>query len=111
MSDCVFCKIVAGEIPSPRVYEDDKMIAINDVAPAAPVHILLIPKVHTENVTTVDQDLLKHMMGKIKEIAAKAGLSEKGFRVVINTGADGGQTVNHLHIHIIGGKVLGWPPC
>ena len=111
MSDCVFCKIIKGEIPSPRVYEDEKMIAINDVAPAAPVHILLIPKIHTENITTVDPELFKHMLGKVKEIAKKANILEKGFRVVVNTGSDGGQTVNHLHIHIIGGKILGWPPC
>jgi len=111
MSDCIFCKIVKGEIPSGRIYEDDKMIAIADVAPAAPVHILLLPKVHTENVTTVDAVLLSHMMGKIKEITEKSGIAEKGFRVVINTGEHGGQTVNHLHIHILGGKILGWPPC
>lgn len=111
MDDCIFCKIIKGDIPSPRVYEDDKMIAINDVAPAAPVHILLLPKVHTQNVTTADSALIAHMLGKVAEIAEKAGIMQKGFRLVINTGADGGQTVNHLHIHVIGGKELGWPPC
>lgn len=109
--DCIFCKIVAGEIPSPRVYEDDKMIVIKDVAPAAPVHLLLIPKVHTPNVTTADPALLIHMLSKVKEIATQQGIMDKGFRLVMNTGADGGQTVDHLHIHLIGGKVLGWPPC
>lgn len=111
MSDCIFCKIVAGEIPSPRVYEDEVMIVINDVAPAAPVHVLLIPKVHTKNVTTVDGKVLSHMLSKVPEIAAKLGVAENGFRLVVNTGKDGGQTVEHLHIHLIGGKELGWPPC
>ena len=111
MSDCIFCKIIKGEIPSPRVYEDEKMIAINDVAPAAPVHILLLPKEHTPNVTTANPELLSHMLSKVKEIAKAAGVLEKGFRLVMNTGEEGGQTVDHLHIHLIGGKVLGWPPC
>ena len=111
MSDCIFCKIVAGEIPSPRVYEDEVMIAINDVAPAAPVHVLLIPKVHTKNITTVDAKVLSHMLSKVPEIAAKLDVAEKGFRLVVNTGRDGGQTVEHLHIHLLGGKELGWPPC
>ena len=96
--DCIFCKIIKGDIPSTKVYEDDKMIAINDVAPAAPVHVLLMPKDHTANI-------------KVKLIAEKTGIAEKGFRVVINTGDEGGQTVKHLHIHVIGGKALGWPPC
>ena len=103
--DCIFCRIIKGEIPSTKVYEDDKMIAINDVAPAAPVHVLLLPKEHTANITTAEPELVAYMLSKVKLIA------EKGFRVVINTGDDGGQTVKHLHIHIIGGKVLGWPPC
>lgn len=109
--DCVFCKIIAGEIPSPRVYEDDKMIAINDLAPAAPVHVLLMPKEHTLNVTTATPELLSYMLSKVKIIAEKTGIAEKGFRLVINTGDEGGQSVKHLHIHLIGGKVLGWPPC
>lgn len=109
--DCIFCRIIKGEIPSAKVYEDDKMIAINDVAPAAPVHVLLLPKEHTDNVTTADPELVAYMLGKVKLIAEKTGIMEKGFRVVINTGDDGGQTVKHLHIHVIGGKALGWPPC
>ena len=94
-----------------KLYEDDKMIAINDVAPAAPVHVLLLPKEHTANITTAAPELVAYMLSKVKLIAEKTGMAEKGFRVVINTGDDGGQTVKHLHIHIIGGKVLGWPPC
>lgn len=109
--NCIFCKIIKGDIPSNKVYEDDKMIAIHDVAPAAPVHVLLLPKEHTANVTTAAPELLGYMLSKVKEIAEKTGIAEKGFRVVMNTGEDGGQTVNHLHIHVIGGKALGWPPC
>ena len=109
--DCIFCRIIKGEIRSTKVYEDDKMIAINEVAPAAPVHVLLLPKEHTANITTAAPELVAYMLSKVKLIAEKTGISEKGFRVVINTGDDGGQTVKHLHIHVIGGKVLGWPPC
>ena len=109
--NCIFCKIIKGDIPSNKVYEDDKMLAIHDVAPAAPVHVLLLPKEHTANVTTADPAIVAYMLGKGKEIAEKTGIAEKGFRVVMNTGEDGGQTVNHLHIHVIGGKALGWPPC
>ncbi len=111
MEDCIFCKIIKGDIPSNKVYEDDKMIAIYDVAPAAPVHVLLLPKNHTANVTTADPELLGYLLSKVKEIAEKTGIAEKGFRVVINTGEEGGQTVNHLHVHVLGGKALGWPPC
>ena len=109
--DCIFCKIIKGEIPSTPVYEDDKMIVINDVAPAAPVHMLLLPKNHTANVTTAEPELLAYMLGKVQMLAEKVGIAEQGFRIVINTGVDGGQTVNHLHIHVLGGKALGWPPC
>lgn len=109
--DCIFCRIIKGEIPSNKVYEDEKMIAIYDVAPAAPVHVLLLPKEHTANVTTAAPELLAYMLGKVKTIAEQTGIAEKGFRLVINTGEEGGQTVNHLHIHVIGGKALGWPPC
>ena len=111
MNDCIFCRIIAGEIPSERVYEDDKMIVIRDVAPAAPVHVLMIPKAHTDNTITAEPKLLLYMFGTVKELAEKLGVNEKGFRIVANTGDDGGQTVKHLHIHLLGGKALGWPPC
>ena len=111
MSDCIFCKSINGDIPSNKVYEDEKCVAFCDVAPAAPVHVLLLPKVHVENVTKCEAELLGYLMSKVALIAEKTGVLENGFRVVINTGKDGGQTVNHLHIHIIGGKELGWPPC
>ncbi len=109
--NCIFCKIIHGEIPSEKVYEDEKMLVVCDVAPAAPIHVLLLPKQHTDNVVTASSELLRHMMSKVKLIAEKTGVAEKGFRLVINTGEEGGQTVKHLHIHLLGGKVLGWPPC
>lgn len=110
MENCIFCKIAAGDIPSNKVYEDDKMIAFKDLEPAAPVHVLLVPKTHAANVTEADPALVGHMLGKAGEIAAGLGVKENGFRLVINTGKDGGQTVPHLHIHLIGGKPMGWPP-
>lgn len=111
MDDCIFCKIIAGEIPSVKVYEDDLMIAIKDVSPAAPVHVLLIPKKHTDNIVTADKELVAYMMNKAGEIATNLGLGERGFRLVTNKGLEAGQSVNHLHFHLIGGKELGWPPC
>ncbi len=109
--NCIFCKIIKGEIPSSVVYEDEEMVAFKDVAPAAPVHVLLLPKKHVENVTSCPAQLLSHLLSKVGPIAQQLGVAEKGFRLVINTGADGGQTVPHLHIHLIGGAELGWPPC
>lgn len=111
MTDCVFCKIVSGEIPSKRVYEDDQVIVINDLNPGAPVHVLVIPKEHTENILTASPEILVHVKKVLPEIVKKLGIAEKGFRIVVNTGVEGGQTVPHLHFHILGGKKLGWPPC
>lgn len=111
MTDCVFCKIVSGEIPSKRVYEDDQVIVINDLNPGAPVHVLVIPKEHTENILTASPEILVHVKKVLPEIVKKLGIAEKGFRIVLNTGVEGGQTVPHLHFHILGGKELGWPPC
>ncbi len=111
MSGCIFCKIVAGEIPSKKIYEDDKIIVINDVNPGAPVHVLIIPKEHTDNILHAPSELLPYIQTKLEEIVKTLGIYEGGFRVVINTGADGGQSVNHLHFHVLGGKTLGWPPC
>lgn len=109
--NCIFCRIIKGEIPAEKVYEDEKMIAFYDVSPAAPVHILLLPKVHAENILAADPGIVAHILGKAGCIAEQAGIKESGFRIVINTGREGGQTVPHLHIHLIGGKELGWPPC
>lgn len=111
MADCVFCKIISGEIPSKRVYEDDKVIVINDLNPGAPVHVLVIPEEHTENILTASPDILVHVKKILPELVKKLGLEEHGFRVVVNTGDWGGQSVPHLHFHILGGKELGWPPC
>ena len=112
MSDCLFCKIRDGEIPSNKVYEDDKVLCFPDVDPQAPVHCLLIPKKHIASIDDVadeDADILAYMMLKIKDIAAQLGL-ENGYRVVINCGEDGLQTVQHLHLHILGKRKLTWPP-
>lgn len=112
MSDCLFCKIIAGEIPSNKVYEDDEILAFNDVAPQAPVHFLIVPKKHIASLDdTTDEDaaLLAHIMLKIKDIAKDLGL-ENGYRVVINTGEDGMQSVKHLHVHVLGKRRLLWPP-
>ena len=112
MSDCLFCKIIAGEIPSNKVYEDDEILAFNDVAPQAPAHFLIVPKKHMASLDdTTDEDaaLLAHIMLKIKDIAKDLGL-ENGYRVVINTGEDGMQSVKHLHVHVLGKRRLLWPP-
>lgn len=107
--DCIFCKIVAGEIPSTKVYEDDKCLAFEDLNPIAPVHTLLIPKEHYDNIgDNVPQELLGHLVTKAHEIAEMKGIKESGYRVITNTGVDGGQSVGHLHFHIIGGKQLSW---
>jgi len=111
--DCLFCKIIAGEIPSNKVYSDDDVYAFHDIYPAAPTHILVIPKKHLTDVscaTAEDETLMGKLLLKANQIAAELGLSEDGFRYVINTGSDGGQTVSHLHLHILGGRALGWPP-
>nr|MBL8411319.1 histidine triad nucleotide-binding protein [Dechloromonas sp.] len=105
MSDCIFCKIVAGKIPATKVYEDHEMLAFNDIAPARPVHVLLIPKKHITSLATAaaeDAPVLGRMLAKANEIAAAQG-SPDGFRVIINTGRVGQQEVQHLHIHIVGG--------
>ena len=112
MDDCLFCKIAKGDIPSTKVYEDDKIYAFRDIDPQAPSHVLIIPKQHIgslDEASEADSELLSYMLLKVKDIAAAEGLSN-GYRVVINTGADGGQTVHHLHIHLLGGKAMGWPP-
>ena len=112
MSDCIFCKIASGDIPSNKVYEDDQILAFYDLDPQAPVHVLVIPKKHLDSLsaaTEEDAPLLSHILLKVKDIAAELGL-ENGYRVVINTGDDGGQTVKHLHVHILGRRAMAWPP-
>lgn len=105
MSDCIFCKIVRGEIPSKKVYEDEDVLAFNDINPARPVHVLMVPKQHISSlaaVTQADAPLLGKLLAKANEIAVAQG-STDGFRVIINTGRVGGQEVPHLHLHIVGG--------
>lgn len=112
MNDCIFCKIGDGEIPSNKVYEDDKLICFHDLEPQAPVHVLIIPKKHIKSLdelTQEDVELMGYIMVKIKDIARELGL-EKGYRTVINTGEDAYQTVKHLHFHILGKRKLTWPP-
>lgn len=106
--DCIFCKIVAGEIPSRKVYEDDNMLAFEDINPQAPIHILVIPKAHIPSADSVNSDnsaLIAKIFEKIPSIAAKAGATN-GYRVITNCGEDACQTVKHIHFHIIGGKRL-----
>ncbi len=108
MSDCLFCKIIAGSIPSTKVYEDDKILAFRDIAPQAPTHILVIPKTHISGcngVTAENSAVVAHIFTVIPQIAKAEGL-ENGYRVVSNCGDDAGQTVHHLHFHILGGKKL-----
>ena len=108
MSNCLFCKIVAGEIPSTKVYEDDLVLAFRDIAPQAPTHILVIPKAHIGSVAEITAEnsaVVAHIFEVIPQIAKAEGL-EGGFRVVSNCGGDAGQTVKHLHFHILGGKTL-----
>ena len=108
MYDCLFCKIVAGDIPSTKVYEDEKILAFRDIAPQAPCHVLVIPKSHIADVngiTAENSAIVAHIFQVIPQIAKAEGL-ENGYRVVSNCGADAGQTVQHLHFHILGGKQL-----
>jgi histidine triad (HIT) family protein len=112
MSDTIFGKIIRKEIPADIIYEDDKSLAFKDVSPQAPVHILVIPKkpiVRLSEATPEDHALMGHLLLIAKRVADQEGLS-KGYRVVINNGADGGQTVDHLHLHILGGRQMTWPP-
>jgi len=113
MSDCLFCKIIAGDIPAKKLYEDDEMLAFLDINPKAPVHFLVIPKKHIKNLLELEASdiaLTGRLFHKAQEIAKQQGCEEKGGRFVINAKTDGGQTVDHLHIHFLGGRSLGWPP-
>ncbi len=112
MDGCIFCKIASGEIPSNKIYEDDKLCAFYDLNPQAPVHFLVVPKKHIESIAAAqdeDKELLGYILLKIRDLTAELGL-ENGYRVVINTGADGEQTVLHLHFHVLGKRQMNWPP-
>ena len=111
--DCLFCKIAAGDIPSDRVFEDDVCIALNDITPQAPTHILLIPREHIDSLdkaSAADPAILGHLLLTAADIARDQGFAEDGYRVVINTNSDGGQTVFHLHVHLLAGRPFIFPP-
>ena len=110
---CLFCKIVVGGIPADKVYEDDQAIAFKDIHPQAPTHVLIIPREHIESLNDAaagDEKLLGHLLRLASKIANQLGIAESGFRTVINTGAESGQSVAHLHVHILGGRAMAWPP-
>ena len=110
MEDCLFCKIIKGEIPSTKVYEDDEILAFNDINPAAPIHILVIPKKHIASLAHMekeDEAIVGKIYGVINKIAEEKGFKESGYRVIVNCGKDAGQEVMHLHFHILAGKKLG----
>lgn len=109
---CIFCKIIAGEIPSKKAYEDDKLLAFYDIAPQAPVHLVIIPKEHIESIDEITEQNTQYVaqiFALIPKLARELGL-DKGYRVVCNCKEEGGQTVDHLHFHLLGGRSLGWPP-
>lgn len=106
--DCLFCKIIAGDIPSTKVFEDDKIYAFKDIDPQAPVHVLILPKEHIVSADKIDEenkDIVSYIFSKIPQIAKDLNL-EKGYRIITNVGEDGGQTVHHLHFHLLGGRKL-----
>ena len=113
MTDCIFCKMVSGEIQPDKVMETDDILAFRDLNPQAPTHILVIPKKHistTNDITEADIALMGKLHLVAKDIAAQEGLAESGYRTVINCNADGGQAVFHIHLHLLGGRAMGWPP-
>jgi len=113
LDECIFCKIVAGEIPSSKLYEDDEVIAFRDISPQAPVHVLVVPKKHISGVNTIgpeDTGLLGHVFSVIQNLVCELGVDETGYRVVVNSGKDGQQSVPHLHFHVLGGRSMEWPP-
>ncbi len=111
--DCVFCKIINKEIPAKVVYEDDQVIAFHDANPQAPIHLLIVPKEHIASILDIDEEnseVLKDIFRVAQNIAKENNIDKKGFRLVVNTGEEGGQTVHHLHFHLLGGRFLTWPP-
>lgn len=111
--DCIFCRLIAGELPADVVYQDGAAVAIRDTNPQAPVHLLVLPKEHYDSLDDVgkrDEALLGHLLRLAARVANEHGLGEGGYRTVINTGAGAGQSVFHLHVHVLGGRELNWPP-
>jgi histidine triad (HIT) family protein len=112
-SDCLFCRIIAGELPSSQVYSDDSVVAIRDIAPQAPTHILLLARKHLASPADLgkaDLALVGKICGVATELAKREGIAEGGYRLTLNVGRDGGQTVDHLHVHMLGGRHMAWPP-
>jgi len=113
MSDCLFCQIIAGKMPATVAYRDEQIIAIRDINPQAPTHILVLPRQHLASVTDAqarDESLLGALLRAAARIAEQEGLQHSGFRLVANTGPDAGQSVGHLHFHLLGGRAMAWPP-
>jgi histidine triad (HIT) family protein len=113
MSTCLFCKIIAGEIPASKVYEDERLVAFNDIAPQAPMHVLVVPRTHIatlNELTPAHDGLVGEMTRRAAAIAAERGYAASGFRTVFNCGADAGQAVFHIHLHLLGGRTMAWPP-
>ncbi len=112
MSDCIFCKIIKGDITSINVYRDEQVTAIRDINPAAPTHILILPNRHIDSVNALsndDEQLIGHLFTTAKQLAAQEGVADGGYRLIMNTGADGGQTVLHIHLHLLGGAPMKHP--
>jgi histidine triad (HIT) family protein len=113
MEDCIFCKIVNKDIPSELIYEDEQIIAFNDINAQAPIHILIIPKEHFASLNDIPEekkDVLSHILLTARQIARNIGIDEKGYRIVLNTARDSGQEVFHIHFHLLGGRRMTWPP-
>jgi histidine triad (HIT) family protein len=113
VSDCLFCRIVAGELPAAEVLSDDLTFAFRDINPVAPTHVLVIPKEHIADASDIDHDhgeVLTAMIGAAQQIAQAEGIADSGYRLVFNIGRDAGNTVPHLHLHVLGGRGMSWPP-
>ncbi len=111
-ADCVFCRIIAGEIPAERLHDDDQVIAIRDINPQAPTHILIVPKHHLASLMDAEgtPNLYARIVEVARTLAQRLGVADRGFRLLVNTGPEGGQAVPHVHFHLLGGRVMGWPP-
>jgi histidine triad (HIT) family protein len=112
-SDCLFCRIIAGELPASQVYADDSVVAIRDIAPQAPTHILILSRKHVASIRDLgkaDHDLIGRIFEVGTELATREGIAEDGYRIAVNVGRNGGQTVDHLHVHLLGGRPMAWPP-
>ena len=113
MTDCLFCKIASGDIPATKVYEDDRLIAFKDINPQAPMHVLIVPRRHVATLNDLqpsDDGLVGEMVRRAAALARENGYADRGYRTVFNCNAEAGQTVFHIHLHVVGGRTLGWPP-